>query len=90
MARPASVAARERADTYATRVVLIEFLRMMQMQNPSTIDAPRAAIAAHGAPLRPDDTASFDPDIREAAEMILSAAEHDPARTESHNPPPRR
>jgi hypothetical protein len=74
MSRPASVAAKERADLYATRAVLIELLKMLQLSSPGTVNALRANLV-HTFSLRPDDIACTDSHIRDAAEMILQEAE---------------
>jgi hypothetical protein len=72
MPRPISVTAKVYADTYATRAVVIEILKMMSLANPGTIPAIRAS-AAHGL-VRPEDVSVRDQDVRESIEAILQAA----------------
>ena len=74
MPRSASVQGRLQADVYATRVVLIELLKMLQLTNPGTIPALRTALA-HNVAIRPDDVPVLDHSIREAAELIFGAVQ---------------
>jgi len=70
MSRPSSITAKIYADTYATRAVVIEMLRLLQAANSSVVPSLREALALNMA-LRPADMAIPDRDIRDAAEMIL-------------------
>ena len=70
MSRPSSVTAKVYADTYATRAVVIEMLRLLQVSNSSFVPSLREALALNMA-IRPADMAVPDRDIRDAAEMIL-------------------
>ena len=70
MPRPSSVTAKVYADTYATRAIVIEMLRLLQASNSSIVSALREALSLNMA-LRPADMAIPDRDIRYDAEMIL-------------------
>jgi hypothetical protein len=72
MTRPTSRQARIEADTYATRAILIELLRMMNDANPGALNVIKGA--TERVILRPDDMSIADPDIREAVDLILKAA----------------
>lgn len=56
MPRPPSVTAKVYADTYATRAVVIEMLRLLQASNTSFVPSLREALALNMA-IRPADMA---------------------------------
>ena len=70
MPRSTSIIARERADSYATRAVLIELLRHLKQIDPQIIPAIRS-VTQRGI-LRPIDVIVSEQDVRESFEAILA------------------